>query len=37
MASAIMGLKSDGVTIIENSEVVKKSFPAFFDFLNKLI
>jgi 3-phosphoshikimate 1-carboxyvinyltransferase len=36
MAASIMGLTAQGKTIINNAEVVNKSFPDFFECLNKL-
>jgi 3-phosphoshikimate 1-carboxyvinyltransferase len=36
MSCAIMALKAEGQTIIQNSEVVGKSFPSFFDYLEKI-
>jgi 3-phosphoshikimate 1-carboxyvinyltransferase len=37
MASAIMALKADGKTTICNAEVVGKSFPEFYQYLEKII
>lgn len=37
MACAIMALKANKPTSIQNSEVVNKSFPDFYDYLEKLI
>ncbi len=36
MAASIMALKAEGETIIYNAEVVGKSFPTFFEYLNKI-
>lgn len=36
MAASIMGLTARGKTSIHNSEVVNKSFPEFFEYLNRL-
>jgi len=36
MAFAILGLAAEGKTIIKNAECVSKSFPEFFDVLNKI-
>ncbi|MBM3186007.1 MAG: 3-phosphoshikimate 1-carboxyvinyltransferase [Bacteroidetes bacterium] len=36
MACAIMALKADKPTVIQNYEVVNKSFPRFYDYLEKL-
>lgn len=37
MACAIMALKANKPSLIQNSEVVNKSFPNFYDFLEKLL
>jgi 3-phosphoshikimate 1-carboxyvinyltransferase len=36
MSCAIMALRAEGETIIHNAEVVGKSFPTFFECLNKI-
>lgn len=36
MSCAIMALRAEGETIIHNAEVVGKSFPTFFEYLNKI-
>ena len=36
MSCAIMALRAEGETIINNAEVVGKSFPTFFEYLNKI-
>jgi len=36
MACAIMALRAEGSTIIKNSEAVNKSFPDFFEYLEKI-
>jgi 5-enolpyruvylshikimate-3-phosphate synthase len=37
MAAAVMALKADGKTTICNAEVVAKSFPEFYQYLEKII